>query len=364
MSGVAASKRRESGRCPIELIPFEKIRLDTQRRALVAGLIPRVGLTLVWGPPKSGKSFWMFDVAMHVALDRQYRGRRVHPGGVIYCAFEGQSGLQARVEAFRQKFMTEGADPPPFYLQPATLNLIERGADLVAEITRQVPSPVLVVLDTLNRSFSGSESSDEDMTAYVRAADAIRDTFECAVVIVHHCGIDGTRPRGHTALTGAVEAQIAIKRDAADNVVATVELAKDGPQGDVIVSRLEVVEVGEDQDGEPITSCVILPCEGDAVSGSPMVRGTAKIALDLLRRAIEEHGELAPSGSRFPLGGRTIPMSTWRAHCDAGTIAESDKPDSRRKAFVRAVKALQLRNLIGVWADRVWIIEPKRTSRT
>jgi hypothetical protein len=39
------------------------------------------------------------------------------------------------------------------------------------------------VLDTLNRSLAGSESDDEDMAAYVKAADAIREAFGCAVVI-------------------------------------------------------------------------------------------------------------------------------------------------------------------------------------
>ena len=82
------------------------------------------------------------------------------------------------------------------------------------------------------------------MAAYVKAADAIRDAFNCAVVIVHHCGHEGTRPRGHSSLMGAVDAQIAVKRDAADNIIATVEFMKDGPQGDEFASRLEVVEIG------------------------------------------------------------------------------------------------------------------------
>jgi hypothetical protein len=348
----------------IKLIPFDEITLSRRRRDLVANLVPRVGLTVVWGPPKCGKSFWVFDAAMHIALDWPYRGRRVHAGPVIYCAFEGQSGLEARLEAFRRHFMSEAHTATPFYLQPATLNLVKQSADLIAEIREHQVEPVLIVLDTLNRSFAGSESSDEDMTAYVQAADAIRDAFDCAVVIVHHCGIDGTRPRGHTALTGAVDAQIAIKRDAADNIIATVECAKDGPQGDTIVSRLEVVQVGEDEDGEPIASCVIVPAEGEEGAGRPKVKGAAKIALDLLRRAIDEEGAPAPGGTRYPPGCRTILLSAWRSHCDAGTIAESDKPDSRRKAFVRAVKDLQARNYIGVWADHVWLNEPRRTSRT
>jgi AAA domain len=61
-------------------------------------------------------------------------------------------------------------------------------AGLIACIQEQSGTPILVVLDTLNRSLRGSESSDEDMTAYLNAADAIRETFNCVVVIVHHCG--------------------------------------------------------------------------------------------------------------------------------------------------------------------------------
>ena len=32
-----------------------------------------------------------------------------------------------------------------------------------------------------------------------------------------------------------------------------------GSEGEVVTSRLEMVEVGTDADGEPVTSCVVLP---------------------------------------------------------------------------------------------------------
>src|SRR5262245_31874437 len=89
----------------IHLIPFDEIRLGTTRRDLVKGLIPRVGLTVIWGPPKCGKSFWPFDTMMYVVLGWVYRGRRVQQGPVVSCAFEGQTGFEARVAAFRQRFL-------------------------------------------------------------------------------------------------------------------------------------------------------------------------------------------------------------------------------------------------------------------
>ena len=54
---------------------FENIRLNTAPAYLVKGIIPRDGLAIVYGPPKCGKSFWVFDLMMHVALGLCYRGR-------------------------------------------------------------------------------------------------------------------------------------------------------------------------------------------------------------------------------------------------------------------------------------------------
>jgi hypothetical protein len=283
-------KKPSSGRV-IPIIAFNDIKFSVKRRYLVGGLIPRVGLVVVWGPPKSGKSFWTFDLVMHVALGWKYRARRTQEGAVIYCAFEGQSGIEARVEAFRQKHLAEDHDDIPFYVEPITLNLVREHRELIAAIKASLgdPIPAVVVLDTLNRSLQGSESSDEDMTAYVRAADAIREAFNCVVIIVHHCGIDGTRPRGHTSLTGACDAQLSVKRDHSDNVIVKLECAKDGPQGERIASRLEAITVGTDEDGEAITSCVIVPVEiNDSVDGTgPRLSRNQQTMFSILRDAGE-----------------------------------------------------------------------------
>jgi hypothetical protein len=53
---------------------FEQIVMNTTPNYLIKGIVPRSGLVVVWGPPKCGKSFWTFDLVMHVALDRTYRG--------------------------------------------------------------------------------------------------------------------------------------------------------------------------------------------------------------------------------------------------------------------------------------------------
>jgi len=60
-----------------KLVAFDKIKMETSAAYLVRDIIPREGLVVIWGPPKCGKSFWTFDVAMHIALGWEYRDRRV-----------------------------------------------------------------------------------------------------------------------------------------------------------------------------------------------------------------------------------------------------------------------------------------------
>lgn len=86
----------------ISLVPFNQIDLLTKPRDLIKGLVPNPGLTILYGQPKVGKSFVAFDMAMHVAMGRDYCGRRVMQGPVIYIAAEGEHGFRARVAAFRR----------------------------------------------------------------------------------------------------------------------------------------------------------------------------------------------------------------------------------------------------------------------
>jgi hypothetical protein len=293
---------------------------------------------------------------MHIALGWLYRDRRVEQGPVVYCAFEGQTGLEARVEAFRQRFLRKHQGDIPFFLEPVTLDLVRDHQALIAAIKRQLneKKPAAVTFDTLNRSIQGSESSDEDMTRYINAADAIRAAFNCAVIIVHHCGTNETRPRGHTSLTGNIDAQLAAKRDAANNVIITVEYMKDGAEGEVITSTLEVETVGTDEDGEPITSCVIVPAIAQP-AGKKVTPG-ALLALEFLREAINEGGTPTRTNSRVPNGVKTVPITRWKDLYFKGVGTDSDKPDSKRKAFERAVKKLQAIKAIGVWDGVVWVV--------
>src|SRR4051812_16537003 len=194
------------------------------------------------------------------------------------------------------------------------------------------------------------------MSAYVKAADRLREEFTAAVIIIHHCGINGERPRGHTSLTGACDAQIKVERDAADRIMVTVEHMKDGAEGDEIASRLEVVEVGLDEDDEPISSCIVVE---DTSASSPARKrqrlpATQTRALQLLAEAINIGGQVPTASNHIPAGMRCVAETVWRDYCYAGSISKSDKPDAKRMAFTRCAEALVAAGRVGTWQTWVW----------
>jgi hypothetical protein len=344
------------------LTRFSDVSLDLLAGYLVKNLIPNGGLVVVWGPPKSGKSFWTFDLMMHVARGIPYRGRRVQQGTVVYIALEGDNGFRRRIEAYKRH---HGITDAPFYLITDRTDLVRDHETLIGDIKQQTSDvPVAVVIDTLNRSMNGSESSDEDMAAYIKAADAVREAFGCTIIIVHHCGVDGSRPRGHTSLTGAADAQIAVSRDEATNdVVAKLEWLRDGAEGDVIAGRLELIELDLDEDGEPITSCVIVPADVEPQERSTKPKKSEPRSVKAFRAAFTEaldtHGQPICVRGDGPVV-RAVDLSHVRRQFElrwaTGERDPDKQADARRKAFKRLTdKTMPVDFATSVEGDVEWV---------
>ena len=158
-----------------------------------------------------------------------------------------------------------GEQNVPFYLIRQPFDLIADHQILIAAIRDELgkAAPAVIVIDTLNRAMGGGdENKSDDMGKFIKALGAVQAAFDCLILVVHHCGIVGTRPRGHTSLAGADDVQIRIERDKDGAIKATVEHAKDFEAGAVLASKLDRVELGTDSDGDAITSCVIIAERG------------------------------------------------------------------------------------------------------
>jgi hypothetical protein len=334
---------------------FENVRIQTEgRNYLVKGLVANTGLAVIWGPPKCGKSFWAADLGMHIALGWDYRGHKVQQAPVVYVALEGRHGFPARIEAFRQHY---GVETAPFYLLTESLDLVAKSGQLIAAIKAQLGTalPGALFLDTLNRSLVGSESKDEDMAQFLAAAESVALELSCSVIIVHHCGIDASRPRGHTSLSGAVESQLAVKKASTGEVIVKLELAKDFAEGTEIVSRLERVELGVDPDGDPITSMIVLPADASAARRvtSRKLSDRQQLALAALDECAATKGQPAPTNLELPARTVVVQLTAWRDELYTRGVLDRDAKNPREE-FKRIRTQLQARNLIGVNGELVW----------
>ena len=141
-----------------KLTRFNAILMDTSAAYLVNRLIPSGGLTLAWGPPKCGKSFFIFYVTMHIARGIPYRGRRVKQGTSSISRLRAAASSPSGVEAYKRE---HGVTDAPFHLVTESTDLIRDHKELIACIEEQAGAdrPAVVVIDTLNRSLVGSAAT-------------------------------------------------------------------------------------------------------------------------------------------------------------------------------------------------------------
>jgi hypothetical protein len=149
-----------------------------------------------------------------------------------------------------------------------------------------------------------------------------------------------------------------VKRDGAGNILVTVECMKDGPEGEVIASRLERVELGTDEDGDAITSCVVVPADDDQVRAAHTIRSRRlsdrqRLALDALNEAALSSGKSTPPEWQLPAGILIVGIDRWREELMRKGVIERDASNPRQD-FKRLRQALAARKLIGDRDDFVW----------
>src|SRR4051812_31243433 len=106
---------------PFPIVDLDDIDPGSEPPWLIEGILPANGLAVVFGLPKSGKSYLVADAALHVAMGRRWAGRDVLAGGVVYIAGEGVSGLKRRLATFRRHYKVDGKGVP-FALIPVAPN--------------------------------------------------------------------------------------------------------------------------------------------------------------------------------------------------------------------------------------------------
>jgi len=214
-------------------------------RPLIEGYLNIDSLACIFGPPKSFKTFVAIDIAMSIANGRHWIDEHsVHGGPVVYIAAEGVAGLSKRVQAWMAAH--EGADLSRVSWIAGSVDLFggsvidrDRGTDEMCEILAEL-KPVLVVVDTLARCALGAEeNSSRDMGHVVANLDRLRRSCGACVLAVHHSGKDrNAGMRGSSALLGAVDTALQVRRSGDDRVSVSTTAQKDMEEAPDVPLRL------------------------------------------------------------------------------------------------------------------------------
>lgn len=222
---------------------------------LIEDYIPEQSFGCLVAPSNSYKSFQAVDWACSIATGQPWKGKEVQQGTVVYFALEGQQGINKRIAAWEQSTSLNASGSLAVIGEQIDMLDQECVDDMVALI-KQDPTTKLVIIDTLARSVPfGDENSARDMGSLIRACDLIKAECGCTVMLVHHTGKDVSKgARGSSALYGAMDFSLVMERKGNLQYSLKADKQKEAEQLDPIVCSLEVVTLGTDLKGKPVTS--------------------------------------------------------------------------------------------------------------
>lgn len=181
-------------------------------RFAVEGLIP-IGLSILAGAPKSGKSILGMMMALCVANGGMLFGSmETHRCRVLYISLEdGMNRIQGRLKKMSKHFAASGR------LFVSTVWQGDNGS--ISRYLKQNQGIGLVFIDTYSR-FTGSGRRSGYQADYRNAGELkmIADYWKVAIVLVHHTIKNVPRDwvtglYGSSGLTGAADSVLYLERD-------------------------------------------------------------------------------------------------------------------------------------------------------
>ena len=348
---------------------------------VVKDLLPKQGVALVAGPSMAGKSFLTLDMMDCIARGRPVLGRRSYQCGVAYVAAEGANGVRKRIEGLRQDRGAHWSGHMVLCSEPPNLadedSFLELGRALRARqrafASRNIRLGV-VVIDTLSASIPGAdENSAKDMSPVLDRLQKVARSLDVCVLLVAHVGKAADRSvRGWSGIVANADGLIQV--DAADaEGLRTVSIVKvkDGDSGKPVAFKLKVIDLGEDDDGDPVTTCVVdwdVPAPAASAGERrprPLPAGAHTI-LAALKRLTDNGATVPVSALGAPAGTIGVAYDTLKATAFADRLGgpepddEHDRrlwKDRRRKALEGGLSRLAQRGLVRSENGTVWLLE-------
>jgi hypothetical protein len=267
---------------------------------IIKNVVPNANLGVVYGASGSGKSFFAFEMAAAIARGIEWRGNKTTKSKVCWVAAEGQEDMRKRVAGYCLHHKIDPKELTNLYFVANAPNMMELtdARALVKQIRLQGEFD-LVVMDTLAQVMpGGNENSGEDMGKVLGHCKEITRLTGAMVELIHHSGKDESRgARGWSGLRAACDFEFEVIR-AEEDRVATITKMKGGADGGEFGFRLQTILVGQDEDGDDETTCVVAFTDSSRASVAA-TKGPSGARHKLVVKEATRLIELAGSGVTF-----------------------------------------------------------------
>ena len=179
---------------------------------LIKPIIPSTELGELFGASGSRKTFMALDIGTCVHNGLEWHGHEVTQGNVLYVCGEGINGVRKRLSAFKNHYGVEEV----MKILPTTIDMMKE--DSMQQLQKDIEDTgldfTLIIIDTLNGNFSGSEDSADDFAVMKKNLQKYICKDTRMVSWVHHTGNqEGKRGRGTSARYAGVDVSIQVTKD-------------------------------------------------------------------------------------------------------------------------------------------------------
>jgi len=253
------SKAKEYSFMGRKLICAEKQKPNPNRPYIIKGLFIESQVSLLVGPPNTGKSSVLAFLAAKAALGEKIGPLRTKPALILYVAAEDPNGIVDRTHAYLQSPTPEFRG---FLVHDRPCDLtntsdMKHALSDVKKLIRETEAKrTMVVYDTLNLCIGdGDENSARDMGRVIGNAQELARETKAHVLIVHHTTVAApTKPRGSSAMVGNADTVTVLRavesEDRKSLTLLTQEKQRSQKKGAPICFKIGEYEIGYDDDGE------------------------------------------------------------------------------------------------------------------
>ncbi len=330
---------------------------------LVDSLFTEHGFSVMYGPPGCGKTFLALDIALCVATGQEFHEMEVKQGAVLYIAGEGVGGLGKRVKAWIDKRgVGVNEKELPFYVLPTAVDFtnpadVEKLSATIQLLEEQAGGFSLIVVDTVARALLGAdENSATDIGKFVKTCDTLKQRYHAALIGIHHSGKDGSRGmRGSSALLGAVDTSIQIKKSGAQITLVT-EKQKDAEPAGNYFFQMESTEIGTF--GAETSVYLRRISEDEVIADGTKLNEKELKAMNCLRDATDRNDVISVEVARDS-------FIFWMTEKDGCDSTDRKAKERARKAWGRAINALESADilLVGNGLKKIeWIRETDKVG--